>query len=340
MIFVTADLHISDNPRDSYRLDNLGRLARLIKKSKPEAVVIIGDLTEEKDRHRALLVNQICAALASIADVAPLYISCGNHDYSHAAWPFFNFLNRFERIKFITRPAQYRIGGHDYLFLPHTHNPEDDWTSVQALHRHSKPRPLVFAHQTFEGANVGPRTLSGVPLKLLKGFKVISGDVHVPHETGNVTYVGSPWTVDFGDNFRPRALAVEQGGRDIRSITLGEMQNKALVNASVGTWQGEAVLNIDKESMTAHMGDIVKLRVSGSTVRWDDVLKLAAAWATARKVQLWAVEPEREPGEFDPRVGQKEDRPRSDDDLVDAYGVARGLSPSRIAQGKKLLKKL
>ena len=56
---VTADLHLSEKPRDGYRFAAMERIAELIEKHKPSTLLLLGDLTESKDYHPALLVNDV-----------------------------------------------------------------------------------------------------------------------------------------------------------------------------------------------------------------------------------------------------------------------------------------
>ena len=48
---ITGDLHLSHNPRDEYRFGFMKWFAKHCAKTKPDQIVIAGDLTEDKDRH-------------------------------------------------------------------------------------------------------------------------------------------------------------------------------------------------------------------------------------------------------------------------------------------------
>src|SRR5205814_1607714 len=88
------------------------------------------------------------------------------------------------------------------LFLPHTNNYKRDWKGLDF----SKYQ-WIFAHNTFQGANIGPRRLEGIPTSIFpRNAKVISGDIHVPQHFGPIEYVGAPYRIDFGDDYEPRVL--------------------------------------------------------------------------------------------------------------------------------------
>ena len=92
---VTGDWHFSDNPRDDYRHAYMKKLMRLIKRKKVNNLIVLGDLTEEKDRHSAWLVNQVVLHFAELSQLCKIYILRGNHDYVDPDTPFFSFLGHF-----------------------------------------------------------------------------------------------------------------------------------------------------------------------------------------------------------------------------------------------------
>src|SRR5882724_7118261 len=96
---LTSDLHLSDKPRDAYRFGLFPWLAKQQKAHNVDAIFILGDLTENKDRHSAKLVNQTIESLLTLRP--PVYILRGNHDGIDPGSPFFKFVNSIEGIKLI-----------------------------------------------------------------------------------------------------------------------------------------------------------------------------------------------------------------------------------------------
>jgi hypothetical protein len=104
------------------------------------------------------------------------------------------------------------------LFLPFTRDPARDWADLSMLDSFD----YVFMHQTVNGsiASTGEH-LSGEELPdIFDGVAhIYSGDIHVPQRVkipGNVVdYVGSPYHVHFGDNFKPRVVLLETPGRAV-----------------------------------------------------------------------------------------------------------------------------
>jgi len=208
MFLVTTDLHLTDKPRDAYRFGLFPWLRKQQEEHNVEATFILGDLTEAKDRHSAQLVNQAVDGLCQL--LPPVYVDRGNHDYIDPKNPFFKFINRMEGLRLITVPRVIKLSNVSCLVLPHVHAVEE-WGPLED--RFGGKVDYVFIHQTVEGAisEAGGHRLSGFPTEPLErlGGVIYSGDIHRPQEVGPVTYVGSPYHVRFGDDFRPRVLLID-----------------------------------------------------------------------------------------------------------------------------------
>ena len=218
---VTADLHLSSNPRDSYRFAAMSRLAEVIEKNKVSTLIVLGDLTEEKNHHPATLVNDVVELFHIFSELVDQVICMmGNHDYTDADVPFFHFLRRLNNVSWVGKPQE---AEDNCLFLPHTLNYKRDWEK-----QNMKGFDWIFAHNTFDGAlTEHGKKLTGIPLNVFpKDAKVISGDIHTPQTLGCLTYVGSPYTVDFGDAFEPRCLLLS--GDRMRSVPLPGPQKRLL----------------------------------------------------------------------------------------------------------------
>jgi hypothetical protein len=215
-ILCLSDPHLTENSRDQYRHNFMHDLLGIIDRRKPDAVAILGDLTEEKDRHSAKLVNQIVGELGDIAAVMPLLMLMGNHDYRNEGHPFFAFTRHIPNVAWVDKvstsielPEEFRAIFDGCLFLPHTLDYERDWAGVDF-----QDFRFIFAHNTFAGAISNGRALDGVPAGIFPdNARVLSGDIHTPQKIGPVTYIGAPYTIDFGDDYDPRLMMVQDRSR-------------------------------------------------------------------------------------------------------------------------------
>ena len=69
LTLLTSDLHLTDRPNDAYRWDFLSKWLWGIRF---DSLVILGDLTEEKDCHSSVLVNgqpRLCGGFQPVLSI-------------------------------------------------------------------------------------------------------------------------------------------------------------------------------------------------------------------------------------------------------------------------------
>jgi len=329
MLLITADLHLNANPRDEYRHEFQKELRAMVRKYKPAGVALLGDLTDFKDEHPAVLVNRIVDHLYRLAQLAPVVVLRGNHDMAGEP-AFFAFAGRSEGIWWVgapTMPGELEnaptalleaLG--KALFLPHSHDPRREWADLPKWAR------WIFAHQTFAGArNERGTVLDGAPPSLIpKGARVVSGDVHVPQD-GLVTYVGAPYTIDFGDDYAPRVLLLQND--KLTSLPCTGPQKRLIIFK-----HGNTIHN-------AKPGDIVKIQVQldrGDYARWGEIKDKAASWAQKLELNVHMIQPVVAAAA---RMSSKRPRsePKSDRELVENYAKAAKLDELTVKVGMNLL---
>lgn len=277
---VTADLHASDQPVNSYRLDFVSKeLPKLLQQERIERLIIAGDLTEKKDRHSAWLTHHVVKALHQLARMAELFIVEGNHDFQDIDYPFFRFVERLDSeyaIHWINRPHLLDEG---LLLLPHTSDYQRDWAKLPSCR-------MIVTHNTFQGAlSERGGKLRGIPLNALpRNVQVFSGDVHEPQQLGMVCYIGPPYTIYFGDTFAPRVLLMDERGA-MRSMPT-KAPRKRLLELDY-PWQ-------QKQFDQVRRGDIVKLRITitqKEAPQWHEIRDAARSLTASRGCQVFAVQP-------------------------------------------------
>lgn len=209
-----ADIHLDSIKEAEYRWEIFDYLAKVILKENIKSLIILGDLTERKNNHDSMLVNRLVSDMSDISDMLEdkLIIVKGNHDYDKSPDNvFFKFLHEFADIYFIDKPLRLN----DEYFLPHTKTPQKDWSNLdfRGIER-------IFMHQCVQGARFANNyeTDKGVCIDDLipKNIKIYAGDIHLPQLLGErFTYIGSPYSVDYGDHYDGRVLILEEGKEDI-----------------------------------------------------------------------------------------------------------------------------
>lgn len=336
-IIITSDWHLSDNPRDAARHQFIDWLVDLLKEERPQALFMLGDLTEAKDEHRAWLANRVVEHIVRLARLCPMVILRGNHDAVNPEWPFFHFVGNLDNVYWINQPQDSDVGAlallnldrviGRHLFLPHTSNHERDWADYKNLAKYV----WIFTHNTFAGADYGHgHQAKGIPPSLIpKGVEVVSGDVHVPQRVGPITYVGAPFHVDFGDDYQPRVAKVASDR--IAFVDVAGPEKRLLEITDLK----------DLAKAKYNPGDIVKVRIVLSPAdhaRWPEMQAAVRAWGDKHDVIINAVVPQ--VGRVDGgRGGKRMVQKRDDPALVKAYVKARGVDGVTEKTGLRLLDK-
>lgn len=339
-IIFTADLHLSENPRDAYRHDFMNSyLPSVLREKDAEGLVILGDLTEEKDGHGSWLVNKVVQHLKNATAICPVLFLPGNHDYTNPDHPFFEFLKHVPGITWVRTPC---MGGElpppwcdllpGSLFLPHTRRWQEDW---KEFHLDDDRYDFIFAHQTFNGANVGfGRKMEGIPLDVFReDARVISGDIHVPQKLGPVTYVGAPYHVDFGDDYEGRFLILR--GDKITRLRIGHnvRQKRAIEAASLKEMRAVA-----KED--CREGDVLRIRYHiKDPAKWPETKAAIMEWAQKCPYVVHQVQPvfEEVRTRKDRVRMEEQEEGRTDIQVLEDYARKHGIDDKTLAVGKEIV---
>ena len=331
---ISADWQLADGARDRYRIDFVRqRLPKIIEKYKPDQLLVLGDICEEKDHHPASLVNEVVGCFHDLSKLCEVIILQGNHDFLDKENPFFAFLHRFDNVTWLLEPtvrAHQDDAGvlHKVLFLPHTRNYKKDWKDIDF-----KGFDLILAHNIFTGVNAANgHALSGIPPSIFpKDAQVISGDVHEPQSFDCITYVGSPFTVDFGDSFEPRVLMLD--GKRRVSIKVGGQQKR--------------VITVDWDADVFHHpntnpGDIVKFVVNlkmEHVAKWAEIRSLVEQWAHKRDYIVNSIQPVVAYVKGEGKIAAKYES-KTDEQYIDSYANRLGIDKDTLSIGKKMLVEL
>lgn len=317
MILVTSDPHFSANPRDAYRFVFLTEiLPRLLKEYNVETLYLLGDLCEQKDEHSAVLVNAVTDGLRLLSNLVEIVYLMGNHDFQQSGHPFFKYIRHFG-IRYVTKPT--KIGPH--LFLPHTRTPEKDWKDLPNA-------KMIFTHVAFKGVKADSGyELDGIDPALLPDVPIISGDIHRAQSFDNITYVGAPYSVDFGDQTDGRVLLLENNKTE--SVFVGGPQKRVVrFLPTKSKWDGDF-----------YPGDVVRVEVplkSDEYARWGEIKASIQKWAVKNELYLDTVIADIKKVQR-PAKEIKRSAPMHDEQVIDSYGKIHNIDAKTIAVGKEFL---
>lgn len=296
-MLIVTDLHLTDRAEDEYRWALFPWLAKTLQRG--ETLLILGDLTDSKDGHSSALVNRIVESIVGLR--RRVIILKGNHDYIEADRPFFRFLNYVPHVKFITTPRSLRVEGKQCVFLPHTRTPEKDWEDSDVWDREGHAPDFVFCHQAFDGAEAGNgyRLTTGVSRRWFSDRfgdalswtggdtpQVYSGDIHTPQELGDVTYVGTPYPVAFGEDHKPRAIRIRPDG------TAGELSIPSIRRLLL-TFTADEMGLLGNRIEGLSKGDQAKVTIElrrEDFPMWDECRRAVSAAMARQGVQVRSIE--------------------------------------------------
>lgn len=196
---VVGDLHITHKS-----LDRTKELFALVEEI-GLPVIWLGDMLDTKEVIRGKCFNLLLEYF--MHSKLHHYVLVGNHDYfnlecdAHALETF----KMLPNVQVIDEPTQ--INYHMVMF-PYIH---DRVVLTKELKRWEDPEATLFAHldvEKFDYGN-GHISTSGIPLSALNGFRnVISGHFHKYQREGNLTFLGTPMSKDFGESNQVKYLGM------------------------------------------------------------------------------------------------------------------------------------
>lgn len=176
------------------------------------SLIIAGDLLNDKAIIRGEVANRLIDIFESARVAAPTkpFIIVGNHDLINekGVEHSLNFLRPYAHI--VEEPLIY--GPEDLILVPYMSN-VFDLNKVMAIGINSIRRKpsIMIMHQGFQGAHLGDyvQDKTSINPDSVKKFNVISGHYHRHQTLGTVTYIGSPYTMSFGEaNDGPKGFLV------------------------------------------------------------------------------------------------------------------------------------
>lgn len=203
-----TDPHFTDSPLDEYRWDIFKNLEENAKKYDVGHIVCLGDCTDRKDRHSAVLVNKLIEYFSDLKfeTKSEIVILPGNHDKPLTGPYYWDFLNELG----ISYRQQNLMDMYGIILFPFSPDPVKEWKDWLPVFNKAK---AVMMHQTVEGVVIeGDYKLDGT--KGLLGFlpsdiPIFSGDAHRPQRIRNITYVGTPHPIKFSETWANRIILIK-----------------------------------------------------------------------------------------------------------------------------------
>lgn len=322
-----TDTHLDGQPENEYRWAIFDHIRTALMQYPVRVAFCLGDLVDGRDKFSATFVNRLLGQLRGVSARAPLVILRGNHDTALRPPNYFTWLSDFSTdssdIEYIDAPAPFS-GDQRLMLLPFSPHPATEWADLR-LNEYA----AAFMHATVTGSQVENGTVmenADFPV-LPSGVKFYSGDVHVPQRVRNVTYVGAPHPIRFGDDYPCRMLLLDEDFDVVMEIPLSGPRKRILRVGALDELDG----------LDFRPGDQVKIEVSLGADRVDglqlDEVRLAA-WASRLGVTVAGVSVVLESSVPDDR---KVDPGQSLDAILRRFAAQEGITEDLLATGLRLL---
>ena len=323
-----TDPHLVDNPIDEYRWGMFNELTRIALQFKVSKIFCLGDLSDRKDRHSAVLVNRLVSTFSKLRSEtgSEVKIISGNHEQPVTGPYFWEFLTK-TGIEYITKPKS----EDGIYFFPFSKNPVEDWKDFSFISRVK----AALMHQTGQGVRVeGDRLLAANNLPDFNGVPVFSGDVHRPQEVEGIFYIGTPYPIKFSETWDNRVVVIQNDDftRPI-SVWLHSIK-RAIIDITSSK---------ELNKLPYKKGDQIKIRytLSGKQLSsWHEEEETIKKWASNKEIFLASLEPKftGDGVQASTNVEKLAFELMSPDEVIKKFAADEKLSEDILEVGKTLLR--
>ena len=255
-----------------FKIDNIQEVELFIEKmeelaikSKPDIIIILGDLLHTFERLHTTPLNKAYEFIEKMRKITLTYVLVGNHDYiqnqqylTQNHW--MNGMKEWDDVVIVDKVLSYRKDGVSLFFCPYV-PPGRFEEALNTFENDSwKEATIIFAHQEFFGCKMGAIiSVEGDKWPLDYPY-IISGHIHSKQTPQpNIYYTGSAMQHAFGESEKNiiAIIDIEDGIRTTTEVDL-HLPRKKIV-----------YMDMDKMDtfVPVESKDDVKITLSGS---YDD----------------------------------------------------------------------
>lgn len=220
-------------------------LLTIISSKKPDAVVILGDLHDYFERAHLQAWDSMVRFLDKISSNIDTYYIVGNHCAINnqiflTDEHFFNAFKKWKNLTIVDKPYWLQ----DCLLVPYT--PPGRFVEALNTTNSWEAAKVIFAHQEFLGAQMGPITsLTGDTWSGLNPL-VVSGHIHDRQWVGNnIYYAGTPFQTSFGDTGEKSVALIDTESGSITEVPIVTVPKRISIRVDVAKFKE---LSINQEN--------------------------------------------------------------------------------------------
>ena len=280
---LTSDTHFDNKIRNEYRWNLFPWMKTICQEQSVSTVIICGDLFHNKDLHPSNLVNRFIDNLVDLLEVVDqiLMLKC-NHDLVEHMNPYLRWVNNIPKVRFFVEPETVVLDNKKFLFLPNSLDPISEWENYSTAIQEAD---YICAHQTFEGSeSENGLKLSGISQSVFNNTraKIYVGDIHKSQTLGKITYIGTPYPINFGDSSIFRTILLDTKTGNDKSLKFKTISKFTI---DISSPEELADLSISPK-------DQIKVRlVMDDLVNWEGYKAQVQKYCKDHGIDLYKIEP-------------------------------------------------
>jgi DNA repair exonuclease SbcCD nuclease subunit len=247
-VLLWSDNHVHPHKKNNQRLEDCLKALEWVfetaEKRNIKNLLFGGDLFHDRQKIEVYTYQKTFEIFAKWMkkDLFNLYLLLGNHDL------WFNDkttissvmpLSSLPNVHVISKPSRIEIDGHNWDFIPYTHNPIESLEELKKLH---STMEYALGHIALDGAILHGSQQSDVTIEHDGDMVPISaalfndytytflGHYHAEQRVNKkVEYIGSPLQLSFGEAFQKKHIIVFDGDKNEREYIENNFSPKHLV---------------------------------------------------------------------------------------------------------------
>lgn len=223
----------------------------VIKKEKPERVIILGDLFNDFSVLRLEVLGAWSNFIIQAGLKSRVILIVGNHDQAGAAGEAhaLEVFKSFPNVTVVDRPSCIDLN----YFMPFMRDNAAFIQHVKLLPENS----ILFCHQSFNGAKFdnGFYDPHGVDPAAVGHLKlVVSGHIHLEQKFANIYYPGTPYQTSFGEQGEDKGIFLTETSADDFKV-IKKIQFTSLPTYHVLEWKDLAGVKRDMAAILDQKSD-------------------------------------------------------------------------------------
>jgi len=257
----------------------LDKIQKLVHVTKPDMIVIAGDILHTHERLHTLALNKAYELVKYMRCIAPTYILVGNHDMCNNQQfltdnHWMNGMKEWDNVVIVDDVIVNTLGGKKMVFVPYV--PPGRFEEALNTVGGWEDADCIFAHQEFYGCKMGAIVSVEGDKWPLDAPHVVSGHIHSKQTPQcNIYYSGSAMQHAFGESEKNIIAVLTFGGGgkyELDEVDLF-LPRKKIVYVDVDAVENYEVKDSEDQIKLTVKGDYEEFKALKKTKKYKDIIE-------------------------------------------------------------------